>query len=958
MNNLDRTFFSHSNFKHKNYQITQLLGHGGFCKVYKAEQLSTGKVVAIKILELDCSKNAAIRQCQIDRFDRETSLCAKLHHPNIVNLLDKGQVSNALFATYDYVPGVTLKEEIAQSGALLATDAAELMGQILDALACAHSLGIVHRDLKPENIMITTTGAKKQVKLLDFGIAAFTVNMQCEKYKDLTLTNEIIGTPTYSAPEQLRGAPPNCKTDLYAWGLLYIECLTGEKAITGGSLATVFAKQLSPASITLPAALAGHPLSDLLRRVLKKNISERAGDAIETYRVLKSINMIPIIGTLSAFNSYRCQTILHNDNDNLKTQITTNPLIDANHLQRKQISSLCVSLRVSPSTPIRTTTEALDAILTDQKSQCTDVAIRYGGFCAGNLGDTLLFHFGHPLASDSDSRLCARTALDIMGLLRKRNQNIRVSRGIKVQAHMGIHTGLVTISPDFIPEGTTPNTAMALSRLSSSNQILCSLESYQLLKNHIELKPYDSPEAYKIGNGNALYAFKRERQIEACCLLSDTESTRRLVGRDRELKYLLQLVKGSNKQRVAYIHGEAGIGKSRLMFEFRKRTKIADHLVFQCLPENKHTSLFPILNLLKQKYSLSTQNSGTIYSTFLALLRGQLCKDEINISLAILFSWLGVTLKTEIETPTLSADTQKEKLFQVLAFLIYPPKTSTELFCLISIEDTHWADPTTIEFINFLCKWPEFIVNKDVLLCSSRQKNSENIGVLNTNKIEIKKLDYKNSVQLLQQLFCGQTLSKNLVATIIDRTDGIPLFIEELATMIKQKNMVHQVNGEVDFISHDKLTDIPSTLRDSLQQRLDDLAHGKDCAQIAATIGRNFDYSLLSDLYHHDQEYLNTGLKELVESGLIFLQRSVDGDTYSFKHALIRDVAYDSMTCSFRSLAHSSVAEKIECSSKPYSSETLELLSYHFGKSNAPDKCALYSNKAARDATPKSAYTQ
>ncbi|SHJ30268.1 serine/threonine-protein kinase [Aquimarina spongiae] len=185
----------------ENYSIIEKIGEGGYGIVYKAKQISTGQTVAIKILKFkEIPDQKSIKQ-QIARFDRETKLCAEINHPNIVKLLDKGFTANQEpFAVFEYISGQTLKDLITLHNGLSADETGVLMGQVLDALVAAHAKGIIHRDLKPHNIMVTQTGTRSHIKILDFGIGIFTHDFRTDDYKDITLTHEVIGTPAYSSP--------------------------------------------------------------------------------------------------------------------------------------------------------------------------------------------------------------------------------------------------------------------------------------------------------------------------------------------------------------------------------------------------------------------------------------------------------------------------------------------------------------------------------------------------------------------------------------------------------------------------------------------------------------------------------------------------------------------------------------------------------------------------------------
>ena len=221
-------------FDSPDYKLLEKIGEGGFSRVYRARQINTDQIVAIKILTLHSKAGSRFKteresesdilknERYVERFERETLLCSRLKHPNIVYLLDKGKTQQGgFFAVFEYVEGLTLKDTLLFNGPLTATDTADIMSQVLDALAHAHSQGVIHRDLKPENIMLTKAGTKTHAKVLDFGIGALAQEARQLDYKSLTLTKETLGTPSYSAPEQLRGEPPTPKTDLYVWGLVF-----------------------------------------------------------------------------------------------------------------------------------------------------------------------------------------------------------------------------------------------------------------------------------------------------------------------------------------------------------------------------------------------------------------------------------------------------------------------------------------------------------------------------------------------------------------------------------------------------------------------------------------------------------------------------------------------------------------------------------------------------------------
>ncbi len=272
------------------YDILAEIGQGGFGTVYKARQLTTGQLVAIKVLQ-PRGDRVGDHERRMARFQREMQLCARLHHPNIVRLIDSRTADDgALCSVFEFVPGKNLSEVLASEGRLQPREAQHLMGQVLDALACAHSHGVVHRDLKPANIMVVPTGARRNALVLDFGIGALTEGLHGEDIAKLTGTNETLGTPLYAAPEQLHGHTPSPRSDLYSWALVFIESLTGERPIPGGSLAEIILSQIS-APTPIPRALANHPLEKLLRRATVKDPGARDVTAATLLRDLDGCDL-------------------------------------------------------------------------------------------------------------------------------------------------------------------------------------------------------------------------------------------------------------------------------------------------------------------------------------------------------------------------------------------------------------------------------------------------------------------------------------------------------------------------------------------------------------------------------------------------------------------------------------------------------------------------------------------
>ncbi|WP_051302923.1 TOMM system kinase/cyclase fusion protein [Psychromonas aquimarina] len=945
------------------YQLLEKIGEGGFGRVYRARQVNTEQIVAIKFLSIGAEFDEAKRARYIDRFERETLLGGRLQHPNIVRLLDKGNCADLLYAVFEYVEGKTLKQTLTECGTLAPVDAAEIMRQVLDALSHAHEQGVIHRDIKPANIILSKIGAKTHVKVLDFGIGTLVDEARLQNYKTITLTQETLGTPSYSSPEQLRGEPPTVKTDLYVWGLVFIECLTGQPAMSGSNLASVFHKQLSQENVPLPAAIVGHPIAALLRRALQKKAHERTVNAAELYQELTQINFSNLVGEMAAPKEHQNEhhtTVIRADFD--ETIIHEQPVSFTSLIERKQITALSISLSAHSVTDQDVDYEVVDALHRDQKNQCLDTAVRYGGYHAGTLGDTQLFYFGYPVVSDNDSRLCARSALDIISSLRKRNTLLKSTHSIELELRIGIHTGLVTCYADAVPEGNTPNIAMQLSRMAGSEQVLCSDASRKILESYIEFEPAQS---HKLGikrTETPVYKLVAERIVEAFGFLRGTQNNHAFIGRVQEFSRLNELLQSrgedNNKAKLAHIYGEAGIGKSRLIFELRNGASHMLHYVAQCLPEHVNNALYPILNMLKYKYSLEALTPENAVQK----LRNKISNTELlteQESIPVLCSWLGLPLPESIDVSTLSPEVQKQILFASLSALLVSqdPVTASQPN-LFLFEDMHWADPTSIEFISFLSAENAFNNSDDVFISTSRQPLPVSLEQAGFDLIKLVKLSKQDTRDFVRVLFDKQNVSTSLLDIVVTRTDGIPLFIEELINMLKQKGLVQHLNGITDFVNADKISEVPTSLRDSLQQKLDALVSAKGTAQLAAAIGREFDYDLLTAASELGESQLQNDLRELVEAELIYQQRKVNGDSYIFKHALVRDAAYEGISPHALRHSHFQIANSLERYFPELADKEPTIVALHFASAEKFLQAVNYGIRAAKQSLSAGAFSE
>lgn len=283
------------------YEVLGELGGGAFSQVLKARQLSTGKLVAVKLLlpeRLEDNDNAHL---EVQRFEREMKLVARLKHPNIVPIIDSGSIGDdRLYLVFDYVEGESLEEVLESERRLDPEEARALMLQVIDALSAAHELGIVHRDLKPANIMLAKQGLRRRAYVLDFGLSALVEDRQGKDYVQLTLEGIVPGTPYYMAPEQLQMEPLSPRSDIYAWGLVLYECLVGERPYKGRRFMQIVRAQLSDEPVPIPDWLLVHDVGPILEKVLQKDSDARYQNASDLFAdlnrcTLHDLNPPPLV---------------------------------------------------------------------------------------------------------------------------------------------------------------------------------------------------------------------------------------------------------------------------------------------------------------------------------------------------------------------------------------------------------------------------------------------------------------------------------------------------------------------------------------------------------------------------------------------------------------------------------------------------------------------------------------
>ncbi|WP_224244816.1 TOMM system kinase/cyclase fusion protein [Hyalangium gracile] len=919
------------------YEILSKLGEGGFSQVYRARQKATGQEVAVKVLHFLHTGDEGLTA----RFQREMRLCARLYHPHIVRLIDSGSTEDGqLYTVFEYVPGRTLGDVLASEGALPPWEAAHLMLQVLDALGCAHKLGIVHRDLKPQNIMLTSTGVRRNSLVLDFGLGTLSDEDRREDLSRITRTRDTLGTPAYAAPEQLRGEPVTARTDLYAWGLIFLECLTGKRVVEGTSLQELVFKQLGSEPIPLPVWLEGHRLGRLLRRATEKDPKARDVTAQDLLLELEA-----------------CVTQGWPSTEAGVPQSVVTPTHVPAEGERRQLTALCCGLRLAGEGADTADVEDLDAMLWTQHAAAIELARRREAWLGSVLGERLLLYFGYPQAQEDDALRAAHVALELKAELEQRSAQLARVHGVQLEVRVGLHTGLVIgrelrgegIAGLPVLTGTTPGIAERLEALAQPGEILVSEVTAKVLRENFTLEPSGE---HRVGSGTrpvAVFRLRDRQRVSASGL--EGTPTGPMFGRTLERELLVQrwrqVVAGMGQGIL--ITGEPGIGKTRLTQELAQQARATPHtfLECRCAPEWRNSTLRPVVDLLERMLGVgrdSTSEQITVALEKLLTRYGFELREFVPL-FASLFPLKGTS--DRYPQQTLSPQRQKEEILGGLLALIF--EMAQQQPVLLVVEDLHWADPMTLELVTLLLKDAS-----SARLCAVLTARPSFVPPWPSNQalqMQLSRLERPQVEEMVRRLTREAPLPREVVEQVVGRTDGVPLFVEELTRMV-----VESLARQGDAPGRESIPlAIPSTLRDSLMARLDRLGPTKGTLQLAAALGREFSYEVLEAAFPSSPEALKKDMDVLVAADLVHRRRGTRNPTYAFKHALIRDTAYESMVKPLRRQVHARIAAALEQRFPELAQQRPDLLARHYAAGDKKQEALVYAHKAALAALMRSA---
>ena len=632
--------------------------------------------------------------------------------------------------------------------------------------------------------------------------------------------------------------------------------------------------------------------------------------------------------------------------------------------ERRHLTVLFSDLAGSTPLSEQLDPEDLREILSDYQSVCTSVVKRYEGFVAKFMGDGVLAYFGYPEAHEDDARRGVSAGIAIVEAMRAHSTKYGERFGVRTDVRVGIHTGIVVVgdmmgSKDLETNaivGKTPNLAARIQSAAALNTVVISSDTHKLVEGFFECTDLGRHELKGISQPVTLFQVMHERTASSR-LEAMGEGLTPFTGRAGELGRMKQLWQKADAGagQVVVVGGEPGVGKSRIvhaMKEYAATQANAWLTELRCSQYHKNSSFHPVIDFLERIVLRFTPDEDA--ASKFQKLQGWLAQygDDSAVTMSLMASLLSIPLPAGHEPLNLTPVKQKERTIDLLIDIL--TKRAARQPVLFVMEDLHWADPSTLEFLEKLID--RIPASRILGLLTHRPVFTHTwVGRLGITVLDLAGLPRTDAEAIIRKAAKNKDLPAEVVKYILDKTDGIPLFLEELTKMMLENDMLRENERGFELVAPlDKLP-VPATLQDSLAARLDRLKEAKPVAQLAATIGREFTYSMIDSIPGRHHEDLTAQLARLVDAGLLYQHGSGSQSHYIFKHALIQDSAYNSLLKSSRRDYHKAIAGSFEERQPAMINAQPELVAHHFTEADMPLQAMAYWQKAGQLALQRSA---
>ena len=619
--------------------------------------------------------------------------------------------------------------------------------------------------------------------------------------------------------------------------------------------------------------------------------------------------------------------------------------------ERRHLTVLFCDLAGSTELSARLDPEDMREVIGAYQNAVAGEVARYEGHIAKFMGDGVLAYFGYPKAHEDDAERAVRTGLQLV-------QSIGAlgAAGHPLAARVGIATGLVVVG-DLVGEGAaqeeavigeTPNLAARLQALAEPGQVVISRRTRRLVGGLFELAELEPQRLKGFAEPLAAFQIVGEGRAEGRFEALRGERLTPLVGREHELGLLIDrwaLAKGG-EGRVVLLSGEAGIGKSRLTQALLERIAAEPYvrLRYYCSPYHTNSALHPVTEQLARAAGFAADDRAGVKLDKLEALLGR-ATERASEQAALLAALLSIPSDGRYPPLNLTPQMQKARTFEALLAQLEGLTTAQPV--LMIFEDAHWIDPTTTELFGQII---DRVTRLPVLLLITFRPGFTPpwSGHAHVASLTLSRLGQRQGAAIIERQTGGKALPSEVMSQILAKTDGVPLFVEELTKTVLESGLLTDAGDHYELAGPLPPLAIPATLHDSLMARLDRLAPVREVAQIGAVIGRTFSHELLAAVAPLPESELGDALTKLIDAELIFCRGALPEATYSFKHALVQDAAYQSLLKSRRQQLHAQIAEAMETRFPEAIHAQPEVIAHHFTQAGVVEKALRYWKQAGQ----------
>jgi len=636
--------------------------------------------------------------------------------------------------------------------------------------------------------------------------------------------------------------------------------------------------------------------------------------------------------------------------------------------ERRQLTVMFCDLVGSTELAEQLDPEEWRAVVQTYQQTCSEIIRRFNGTIAQYLGDGILVYFGYPVAHEDDAARAVRAGLEIVTALQRWVPSPLVGKGqgegvvgttgrSPLQVRIGIHTGLVVVGEmggaekrEQLAIGDTPNIAARLQGLAAPNTILVSGATQRLITGLFGYRDLGLQTVKGVSAPMQVYQITGESgvrgRIEAGLMTGLTP----LVGREEEVSLLLrrwEQAKNSEGQ-VVLLQGEAGIGKSRLVQVIKERlaNEPYSQIELRCSPFSQNSALDPVIEHVQRMLQFNREDSpGEKFRKLEEALKGRgEVTSPLQETVPLLAALLSLPLPDSYPPLNLTPQRQKQKTLEAL--LSWLLAEADEKPVLLIVEDLHWIDPSTLELLGLIL---EQIPTARILVVMTFRSDFTPPWPMQAHLTQLTLTRFaRKQVEMMVEKIAGGGLPVEVVQQIVSKTDGVPLFVEEVTKAVMEVENVGARHAV-------PLQSIPATLHDSLMARLDRLGPAKEVAQLGATLGREFSWEVLRAVSPLDEIVLQSALDKLTEAELLYQRGQPPQTRYIFKHALIQDAAYQSLLKSTRQQYHRQIAEVLEERFLDVKETQPELLAHHYTEAGLIEQAIPYWQQAGQKAVQRSA---